>query len=36
MGEAKADVAFDFRIVAKRLGYENLRMDRVNVQNTEG
>jgi hypothetical protein len=36
MGDGNADVAFDFRIVAKRLGYENLRMDRVNVQNVEG
>jgi hypothetical protein len=36
MGEGNPDVSFDYRIVAKRLGYENLRLDKVNVPNIEG
>jgi len=33
MGEGNPDVSFDYRIVAKRLGYENLRLDEVSVPN---
>jgi hypothetical protein len=36
MGEGNPDVSFDYRIVAKRLGYENLRLDRVSVVNIGG
>jgi hypothetical protein len=36
MGEGNPDVSFDYRIVAKRMGYENLRLDRVRVPDIEG
>jgi len=33
--EGKADIAFDYRIVAKRLGYEDVRMEQVELEAEE-
>ncbi|MFZ6030052.1 MAG: hypothetical protein ACOYYS_20240 [Chloroflexota bacterium] len=36
LGGGTADIAFDYRIVAKRLGYENVRMETVEPANGDG